>query len=213
MKWFLLLTLGGTGAVIVTMCIVVLLVLHRLRRRNRVSPAQANDISLLWLVSPQSPARLHRRLVAATRSTQLVAARHRPAGRRARRSEIPTIVALCEQLEANAIALDSHLAFASRLSPSARRQVLAHLSPGVAEIERTAIRISMMSTEMRAPTVLAEHVDGINEMSNRLDALESARASLHELEAGAGLASPSLFTASQPVPAPVVRAEPSTGSR
>lgn len=196
MKWFLLLTLGGTGAVIVTLCIAVLLVLHRLRRRNRVRPAQADDIPLLWLVSPQSAARLHRRLVAATRAAQLVADRHRPAGRRGkrgRREDPPTIVVLCEQLEVQAAMIDTHLAFAVRLASRPRRQVLASLAPGVAEIERTASRIAVMSAEMRAPTVLAEHTDGIAELSNRMDALESATASLRELEAGAGLLSPSFL--------------------
>lgn len=210
-KWFLLLALGGTGAVIVMLCAVVLLVLHRLRRRNRVTPSQPDDIPLVWLLSPQAPARLHRRLVAATRAAQLVAERHRPVGRRARRRETPTIVVLCEQLEAHAASVDAHLAFAARLAPAPRRKVLSTLAPGVAEIERTAARISVMSTEISAPTVLAQHTDGIAEMSGRLDALESAHASLRELEAGAGLRSASILQVHpEQVDAPVARAERAT---
>ena len=53
-----------------------------------------------------------------------------------------------------------------RLAPAARRRVLANLAPGVTEIERTTVRISVMSAEMRAPVVLAEHVDGIAEMTS-----------------------------------------------
>ncbi len=213
MKWFLLLTLGGSGAVIVILCVIVLLVLHRLRRRNRVRPTEPDDIPLFWLVSPQSPARLHRRLVATARAAQLVAERHRPAGRRARRQEPPTIVALCHQLEAHAASLDAHLAFAIRLSPGPRRSVLANLARGVAELERTATRISVMSAEMNAPTVLVEHADSIAEMSSRLDALESASASLRELDADAGLLSPTLLQVdAERAPAPIHRAERQTGS-
>jgi len=190
-KWFLLLALWGMGAVVITVCLAVFLVLHRMRRRNRVRPTEPDDVPLFWLISPQAPARLHRRLVAAARAAQLVAERHRPVGRRARRMEPPTIVVLCEQLEAHAASLDAHLAFAMRLAPAARRRVLANLAPGVSEIERTTVRISVMSAEMRAPVVLAEHVDGIAEMSTRLDALESAHATLREVEAGTGLRSPS----------------------
>ncbi len=214
MKWFLLLTLGGTGALVVTLCAVLLLVLHRIRRRNRVQPSQPNDVPLFWLLSPQSPARLHRRLVAAARTAQLVAERHRPVGRRARRQDTPTIVVLCEQLETHAASIDAHLAFAARLAPGPRRQVLSSLTPGVIEIERTAARISVMSTQMRAPTVLAEHVDGIAEMSGRLDALESAHASLRELEAGAGLRSDSFLDLDRPQPeTALARAERATGSQ
>lgn len=214
MKWFLLLTLGGTGAVIVTLCVVVLLVLHRLRRRNRVRPTQADDIPLFWLVSPQSPARLHRRLVSASRAAQVVAERHRPMGRRNRRREPPTIVVLCDQLEAHAASLDAHLAFATRLSPAPRRRVVANVARGVAEIERTAVRISVMSAEMRAPTVLAEHADSIAEMTTQLDALESAHAALRQLEADAGLQPTSHLPIDAPrIAAPVAQTERSTGSR
>lgn len=214
MKWLLLLTLGGTGVAIVVLCTVVLLVLHRLHRRNRVRPTRPDDISLLWLVSPQSPARLHRRLVAATRASQSVAERHRPSGRRARRREVPTIVVLCDELEAHAASIDAHLVFAARLSPGPRRQVLAKVARDVAEIERTAVRISVMSAQMRAPVMLTEHADSIAELSTHLDALESAHATLHELEIGAGLHSaPYLQVEAPPVAAPIARAEPSPGSR
>jgi hypothetical protein len=207
-KWFLLLALGGTGALIVTICAVLLLVLHRIRRRNRVRPTQPDDIPLFWLLSPQSPARLHRRLVAAARAAQLVAERHRPTGRRAKHRDTPTIVVLCEQLESHAASIDAHLAFAARLSPGPRREVLSNLVRGVGEIERTAARISVMSTEMRAPAVLAEHENGIAEMSGRLDALESAHASLRELEAGAGLRSDSFLDIDRSRPeTPIARAE------
>lgn len=191
MKWLLLLTLGGTGAVIVTACVVVLLVLHRLHRRNRVRPTQADEISLFWLISPQPAARLHRRLVASAHSVQVVAERHRPVGRRQRRQSPPTIVVLCEQLEAHAAALDAHLAFATRLAPGPRRQVLASLPAGVAEVERAAARIAVMSTEISTPRVLVDEVDGLDAMSTHLDSLELAHATLRELEAGAGLRPPS----------------------
>ncbi|MDQ6697777.1 MAG: hypothetical protein M3Z46_10020 [Actinomycetota bacterium] len=208
MKWVLLLTLGGTGAVIVAICAVVLLVLHRLRRRNRITPSRPDDVPLFWLLSPQAPARLHRRLIAAARAAQLVAERHRPVGRRARRRPSPTIVVLCEQLEVHAAAVDAHLAFAARLAPGPRRQVLSTLAPGVAEIERTAVRISVMSAEISAPAVLAEDTDGITQMSGRLDALEAAHASLRELEAGAGLRSdPVLQVGPSRLDAPAARVE------
>lgn len=193
MKWLLLLTLGGSGAVIVFLCLLVLLVQHRVRRRNRVRPTEPDDIPLSWLVSPQPAARLHRRLVVAARVAGMVAERHRPIGRRARRRERPTIVALCDQLEAHAASIDAHLTLATRLPPARRRPVLAHLGEGVEEIERTAARLSVMSAEIHAPTVLVEHADGIAEMSRRLDALESAGATLRDIEAGVGVITPAPF--------------------
>ncbi len=193
MKWFLLFTLGGTGAVIVFLCLTVLLILHRLRRRNRVRPSEPDDIPLHWLVSPQLAARHHRRLVVASRAAFVVAERHRPAGRRARRQEPPPIVALCEQLVAHAASLDAHLALAMHLPVPRRRRVITHLAGGISEIERTAARLTLMSAEITAPTVLVEHADGMAEMSLRLDALEAADVSLREIEAGAGVTSPSPF--------------------
>lgn len=190
MKWFLLAGLGATGAVIVALCTMVLLVQHRLRRRNRVRPAVRDDAPLFWLVSPQSAARFHRRLIVAARIAQGVAERHRPVGRRARRQDPPTIVALCEQLEAQAASLDSHLPLALHLPMARRRSVLSHLAGGVAEIERTAARLSVMSAEISAPTVLATHADGLADLGRRLDALESANDTIRQIEAGAGLASP-----------------------
>ena len=64
-----------------------------------------------------------------------------------------------------------------------------------------------MSAEIRAPAVLAEHVDGIAEMSSRLDALESAGATpARDRGGGRGLRSPSPMrpdagTALVPIPA------------
>ncbi len=214
MKWFLLFTLGGTGAVIVALCVILLLIQHRIRCRNRVQPHEPDDVPLFWLVSPQPAARLHRRLVVAARSAQLVAERHRPTGRRARRQAPPTIVTLCDQLVAQAASLDAHLPLAGRVPAAGRREVLGHLARGVAEVERTAARLSVMSAQIAAPTVLAEHVDGMTEMSLRLDALESAHASVREIEAGAGLTSPSaLWTSPERAAVPASPPEPRAESR
>lgn len=207
-KWFLLLTLGGTGAVIVTICVLLLLVQHRLRRRNRVLPAAAGTAPMFWLVSPQSPARLHRRLVAAARVAQAVAERHRPTGRRARRQEPPTIVGLCEQLEAHAASIDSHLPLVAHHPPARRREVLRQLTRNVDELERTAARLSVMSAEISAPTVLAGHVDTMAELGTKLDTLEAAHASLREIESDVGVTTAPRWTPQpQPQPPPLALPE------
>lgn len=206
-KWFLLLALGGTGAVIVTLCVLLLLVQHRIRRRNRVRPADAPTAPIYWLVAPQAPARLHRRLVAAARVAQAVAERHRPTGRRARRQDPPTIVSLCEQLEAHAASIDAHLPLVAHHPPARRREVLAHVNRSVKELERMAARLSVMSTEISAPTVLAGHVDTMAELRTRLDTLEAAHATFGEIESEVGITTAQPWTP-QPQPRELSAPEP-----
>lgn len=201
MKWVLLFALGGTGAVVVAMCILVLLVRHRLQRRHRVQPKVASDAPLYWILSPQAPARLHRRLVAAARAARLVAARHQPTGRRGRKLEPPTIVRLCQELEGQAQALDTHLALAGRLPARQRRLVVAQLANGVGEVERTVARLSMMSAEIAAPRALVGHLDDATDLTRQLDDLERADQELRAIEAAAGLTSSTPFrtAAAEPV--------------
>lgn len=216
MKWVLLFVLFVIGAIIVTMSTLVLFVRHRLHRLHRIEPSTSTGAPLYWLLSPQVAARLHRRLVAAGRTAQLVAERHRPSGRRARRQEPPTIVGLCADLQAQAVSLDQHLPMVGRLPASQRRSVLARLTIGVAEVERGAARLSVMSAEISAPRVLPHEDDDEVELSRRLDSLEAANQELRAIEADCGLTSMPLFgdpTERQPAgarpsePPPVTRRE------
>jgi uncharacterized membrane protein len=216
MKWVLLIFLLSLGTIIVSLCSLVLLVRARLHRRNRVEPRTATGAPLYWLVSPQAVARLHRRLVASSRTVEMVAQRHRPRGRRGVRSQPPAIVGLCEALQQQALGLDSHLAMIVHLPAGQRRQVLGQLAVGVVEVERTAARLSLMSAELEAPRVLPDDIDGMTELTQRLDGLEAAHRELSAIEAGAGLDSASLLRprATQPVPAwPPPAAEPDATHR
>jgi len=190
------------GAIIVSLCSLVLLVRARLHRRHRVDPHTATGAPLTWLVSPQAGARLHRRLVASSRTVEMVAQRHRPTRRRGTKSEPPAIVGLCEALQRQALSLDGHLAMVVHLPAAQRRQVLGQLTVSVVEVERTAARLSMMSADLEAPRVLPHDIDSMTELTQRLDGLEAAHRELSAIEAGAGLDSAPLLRPRATAPAP-----------
>lgn len=198
MKWFLLWALSTTGAIIVMACIVVLLVRHRLRRHHRVDHRIATGAPLAWLADPRSAARLHRRLTRVGRTASSVAADHRPRTRRERRAEPSPLASAADDLLAQAVALDAHLARLAVLAPAARRAPLDDLARAVTELETAAARLSAISAELRSPRVLAHDDVDVTDMTRQLERLAEAHKELASLDTDAGLAA-------RPAPTPPPR--------
>ncbi len=145
----ILLLLGTTGVALVATLLSVLLLVHRLRRRNRVSPAHPSPAPVGWLWSPRLAARLHRRLRAAVAVARMVARRH------AGDPYPPRTVGLAGELEREAVAVDHHLALLGRLPVAERRRPLAQVIADVGRIERVASRLSMLEVQAATPARLA----------------------------------------------------------
>lgn len=201
MKWLLLWLLGTTGAAIVLACIVLLFVRGRLRRHHRVAPGQPTDAPVTWLVDPRSPARLHRRLAKVGRLATTIGETHRPRGRRLRKAEEPpAIVAVAQDLVAQAVALDHQLARIALLAPSARRRPLVELARAVEQVEEAGTRLVALSSELLAPRRLHADDPGLLDVAGQVERLAEAHQALRDLDDDAGLAA-------SPLPAPPLRPE------
>ena len=108
----------------VTVVAPVMLVRWRLRRRNRVHPKVASPAPLRWLVTPSTPARLHRRL----QTTVRVASVH--TGR-----ELPSAVA------EHAVELDRRVVLAARQPYTSRSAALRSLRAEADELDRLVLAI------------------------------------------------------------------------
>lgn len=189
MKWALLFALGGTGAVIVGLCIVALFVRHRINRRHRVDHTVPTDAPLTWLVDPRQPARLHRRLTRVGRTAIVVGDDHRPATKRLRKREPdPPIVSVADDLRRQAVAIDQQLARLAVLAPRARHQPLLDLGRSVDELERAATRLLALSTEVRTPRTLDADHPGLLDVAGQIDRLAEAHEALLAIDAEQGLA-------------------------
>lgn len=205
MKWFLLWVLGGTGVVIVALCITLLFLRGRLRRRHRVDQKVATGAPLTWLVDPRSPARLHRRLAKVGSAVDAVAADHQPRRRIAgmgRRSDPTPLAEAAADLRARAVAADRQLARIATLAPAARRAPLNELAHVVADLEQGATRLAALSADSLTPRAL-HHVD--DDVTGQLDRLAAAQRELDALDADAGLrpAAPNPLAAGLPPPGAV----------
>ena len=167
--------------VIVLLCLLpfiigtggVLLATRALQRANRVSPQLPGLAPASWVVLPERPARLHRRLRRAVAMARRAAELHAAgAGKRAR----PTTIAdLSGDLERRACVIDGQLVVASRTGGAARWGALNDLESQVAEVERLATRITGMVSAWTATTVeLTSGPDALRAIGERLDALEDA---------------------------------------
>ncbi|MGI8754582.1 MAG: hypothetical protein ACR2MB_01730 [Acidimicrobiales bacterium] len=188
MKWALLFALGGTGAVIVFACILLLVLRHRLNRFHRVQYSTPTDAPLTWLVDPRQPARLHRRLTKVGRTATAVADDHRPPSRRRRRTTPPTpIVEAAEGVCAQAVAADQQLARLAVLAPGARRGPVAEVGQSVAALEQAAARLVALSAEVQAPRTIDNNRPGLLDVTAQVDRLAAAHQALLDLDAEAGL--------------------------
>lgn len=187
MKWFLLWVLGGTGVVIVALCITLLFLRGRLRRRHRVDQKVATGAPLTWLVDPRSPARLHRRLAKVGTAADAVTTDHQPRRRIAgmgKRTEPSPLAQAAADLKAQAVAADRQLARIATLAPAARRAPLHELAHQVSALEQGATRLAALSAESLTPRAL-HHVD--LDAAGQVDRLAAAQRELDALDADAGL--------------------------
>ena len=205
MKWALLFALGGTGAVLVGLCIAFLLLRSRVRRIHHVDPSSPTDAPLTWLVDPRLAARQHRRLAKVGRTAAAVADDHRPQARRFRKTgEPPRMVEVAAQLRARAVQLDRQLCRLHLLAPAARRAPLAELGAAIDELEAAAARLVGVSAQVLAPPDLAAEEAAVLDVAGQIERLADAHRALEELDGEAGLAT-------RPVPAPPLEGRRSTG--
>jgi hypothetical protein len=180
--WMVLAIIVGWALFLTLLVLVPLLVaLHRLKRRNRVSPDQPSGVPLVWLSAPTRPARLHRRLCSAAAVARMVAERATAGGRLSRAAE------LAFEVEAEALMIDRHLPVVARLAPRERTLALRHLAGQVNELERLVSRLSLLDAGDHSSARLGHHGTAMEQLAQQLDALEAARAELRTIEAGAGL--------------------------
>jgi hypothetical protein len=149
---------------------------YRLKRQLRLRPGTPSKAPTSWLVSTGEAARLHRRL------------RHATAAARATRAVgDATIAPLVAEIEEHAIVLEAHLVVAARMKGRGRATRKA-VGAQVTELEAVVARLATSS--LRTPTTVAlpgAPTNRLAEVSERLDALEAARAELDAIELEAGL--------------------------
>lgn len=143
----------------------------RLRKQLRVRPSSASPAPTVWLVSTSEPARLHRRL-------RKAAAEARAAGARGD----ATISSLAVEIESHAVAVEGHLVVLHRVwrrERAARKQLAAQ----VKSIKQLSARLTTSALELTRQRALgAGSPDALAELSDRIDALDAARAELAALE-------------------------------
>jgi hypothetical protein len=143
----------------------------RLRKQLRVRPSTRSAAPTSWLVSTSEPARLHRRLRKAAATARLAGARGGA-----------SIVALADEIEDHAVALESHLVMLSKLWRR-ERQAKKQLVAQVAQLEQLAIRLSTSAVDVTRPRALgAGSPDALAELTERIEALDAAREELAVLE-------------------------------
>ena len=187
MNWLALTLLAITVITICAWSAAFLLVRGRIRRRHRVDPTVATSAPTSWLVDPRAPARLHRRIAKAGQVAGTVIDEHRPTGRRARKAEPPTIVALATDLRGHAVALDQRLARAAVLAPQARRAHVAAIAGEVASLETAAAALVQLDLDLRRPVRLPTDPEPAVDLEERTARLAAALRELDELDASAGL--------------------------
>jgi hypothetical protein len=153
---------------------VVWYAIHRLRRRNRVSPRRRTSAPLNWLWSFRPAARLHRRL----RTAVLTAQRALDSGGDGC-GPWPALVELAADIEQQACAIDTRLVVAGQAPVALRRKLVIDLTVQVVEVEHLTGRLVGL-----AQRTGAEHgqqpdgATGTQRIRERLDALDEALAEL-----------------------------------
>ena len=183
--------LGVLALVAVTTFVIVLVaLLRKVTRANRVAPGRPSPAPLSWLASPGAPARLHRRLRRAVTTADVSARRIAPAA--------VALADVAAEITARAVAVDDGLVAASGLHPMARRGPLSDLTREVRDIEACAGRLHRISGDWRrlhdeAAGALSVPPPNLHE---RLDAVEAA---LRELPTLTGTAAPQMPAARRAV--------------
>lgn len=151
----------------------VAFVVWLLHRHNRVSPRTPTGAPLVWLCSPSTPARAHRRLRTAAATARAVPAT--PDAPSHSRS------ALAAELEAEAITLDRWVVWTSRAPHRWRRDHYRAIQAQIRQLEGLVMRLS--SLEGDAPPATAESAQRhLDEVAERVAQLEQAHAEIRALE-------------------------------
>lgn len=187
MRWLLVAGFGGIVMFTAVVCMVLLLVRHRVRRHHRVDPKVATEAPLSWSVDPRGSAKLHRRLAKVGTALGRVAEDHRVKGRR-RNRELPPIATTALDLRRQAVALDQELTRLTLLAPGARREPLRRLAHQVDEVEAACAQVVSLSAELLAPRALTTDDPAVIEITQRVDRLAQAHAELRALDDAAGIA-------------------------
>ncbi len=189
MKWALLAVVWILIGIVVACAAAIGMVRLRLRARHRVNPKVATDTPYWWMVSPATPARLHRRLARAMVVARDGLERTRPPKKRLRR-RAPTspLDPLVEKLDAEAVAVDQHLLLVSRLRGAERQRLLTHLDGQVRDVEHLAGRVAMLGVQAAAPTERLDGPTAIDEIESQVALLEQSRTELAALDQANGLA-------------------------
>lgn len=149
-----------------------------LRKRNQVVPGTPTAAPTVWMASPASGARLHRRLrtaVAVARSSAAAAVAN------------PQLVELTAELEREALALDGHVVVASRIVGKEGRARMSALSGQVRQIEQMASQVSMLAVQAQAALVTQTQGSALEDLARQLDLLEQARHEVAAVEQAAGV--------------------------
>jgi hypothetical protein len=142
----------------------------RLRRRHSGVPRG-------WQTAQSHAADLHRRLHRCIDQTRRAVARAGGQG-----APIDKLVALTDDLDLQARAIDAQLVTASKLPSAPRERALRDLRYRVIDVEKLASRVDEIAVELTSP-VLGAADAGLADLRLRLDALDQARREAHEIGA------------------------------
>src|SRR5579875_243427 len=158
------------------------LAVRQVKHLNRVAPDAPSEAPLHWLVNPSRPAHLHRRLRRAAKMVVVATQPPAPARRRGRRRSRDTGVldGAGRELIRRAVSLDARLVACDRGGPVWRRRQLPDLATEVSRLERSALRLTSLSFELR------RHLDGLGVGAQQSDAdlelgLDAIEAAIGEL--------------------------------
>jgi hypothetical protein len=118
---------------------------------------------------------LHRRVHRSVDHTRQEVAR--AAARGAPSAEL---VSLCEQLDAQAMAIDHQLVAASRLPSAPKQRAVADVRQRIIAIEQLAARVDRLAADLSGPILDATDA-AIDDLRQRLDALDAARREAHDI--------------------------------
>ena len=138
------------------------LTIHRLRRRNRVTPSVKTTAPTSWLWSLRLAPRLHRRL----RRTTAVARQCMVESR----DQLGLAELVCD-LERHACEIDRQLVVVSRMPQPQRNRLLRELEAEARQVDALAERIIRMG---RAWAGVEPSARALAPVAERLDALDSA---------------------------------------
>jgi hypothetical protein len=171
--------LGGVGVVGGGSAVLV----RRLHRANRLAPGRPTGAPTTWLWSLRRCALLHRRLravcQAARSSSDPPASSYRR--RRSRQQASSPLNRVARDVVEQALALDSRLVAADRLSGPWKRRAVAGLAVEVGRLEASAVRLRGLAEAWHDYLESAGPVATVD-LRDQLDAVEAA---LGELGAGA----------------------------